>query len=254
MNHYQFAGEGVPPSNVQSNDITAEITNEEARENLSYLLAAYLRSKFSFYLRRTLFIIQFHYKQLFQIIILLAMLQMNTANDDFLINASVKLSQEMTSPLIDGFLHEGSYHLNTPCYQLQNPVGSGCTQGSPWSEFAQKMMGTLNVSMQVTDSFHPVYQVNPVHLPAIHNNCAKPHDCTLNVTTVSEPIYGWLDGEDVSLEAVGASEIKTKMMSRQQVLIYATGQIYPLNETDGQRTNCADINQATIEWAKSKLS
>jgi hypothetical protein len=69
MNHYQFAGEGVPPSNVQSNDITAEITNEEARENLSYLLAAYLRSKFSFYLRRTLFIIQFHYKQLFQIII-----------------------------------------------------------------------------------------------------------------------------------------------------------------------------------------
>lgn len=179
---------------------------------------------------------------------------MNSPTDDILLKASIEITQDLANPLIEGFEQEGSYHFNTPCYQLKNPEGSGCTQGSPWSEFAQKMMGTLNVSMQVTDSFHPVYQINPVHLPAIHNKCSTPNGCTLNVTTVSEPIYGWFDGQDVSLEPVAASEIKTKMMSRQQVIISATGQISPLNDTDGQGTNCADINQASIDWAKSKPS
>ena len=176
---------------------------------------------------------------------------MDSESDRKLLNSTLEVTKGLSDPLIEGFKQEGSYHFNTPCYQLENPEDSDCTQGSFWSEFSQRMMGTLNVSMQVTDSFHPVYQVNPVHLPAIHNKCSTSNSCTLNVTTVSEPIYSTLDSQDISLNACGASEIKTKMMSRQSIILAATGKVYPLEETDGGNP-CADINQASIDWAKSK--
>lgn len=48
MNHYQFAGDGIPPSNVKNNDITPEITNEQARRSISDILAAHIKSRYSF--------------------------------------------------------------------------------------------------------------------------------------------------------------------------------------------------------------
>lgn len=75
----------------------------------------------------------------------------------------------------------------------------------------------------------------------------------MNVTTVSEPIYSNLDSQDISLWSCAASEIKAKLMSRQSVLLKATGKTFDLNETDGGKTRCAEINQATIYWALKRL-
>lgn len=224
MNHYQFAGEGNPPFTVRSNDIKPEITNDEAKDLVASLISSHMKS----------------------------VLTIANENDKKLLENTLGKTKEIAQPMIEAFLLEGSYHFNTPCYQFDKPEGTGCTEGSQWSEYSQKLMGTLNVNAQVIDSFHPVYQINPVHLPAIHNNCSTPDNCVLNITTVSEPIYGYLDSQDISLNPCAASEIKTKMMSRQSIFLAAKGKVYPLEETDGGNI-CAEINQESINWAKSKV-
>lgn len=55
MNHYQFAGDGNPPSNVRNNDITPEITNEQARGSISDILAAHIKSILFYFCRLTLY-------------------------------------------------------------------------------------------------------------------------------------------------------------------------------------------------------
>ena len=47
------------------------------------------------------------------------------------------------------------------------------------------------------------------------------------------------------------SQITTKLLSRQSILYSATGIKYDLKETDGGNI-CAEINQASIDWAISK--
>ena len=131
MNHFQFSGEGKPYGMVKSNDIKAEITNEEARDRATTIIAAHMRKT----------------------------LDIETQEDREILDNSKKTTSSLAKPLIEAFKQEGSYHFNTPCYSLKNPEGSDCTQGSPWVEFSQKMMGSFNATMQVTDSFHPVYQV-----------------------------------------------------------------------------------------------
>ena len=104
----------------------------------------------------------------------------------------------------------------------------------------------------VTDVFHPVYETNPVHLPTIHNNCSiMPSGCVLNVSTVSQLIYPQLSALDIALQPIAASEIRTKLNSRQSVLFSATGNKFDFKETDGGNI-CAEINQASIDWAISK--
>ncbi len=223
MNHYQFAGEGIPPSNVANNDITASITNEQAWEAASDIIASFMHLS----------------------------LKTSTEKDKEVLVKAQEETNTLVNPLIEAFKLEGSYHFNTPCYTLDKPENTGCTQGSPWSELAQKLMAGPNASLEVTDSFHPVYQINPVHLPDIHNACDSPFSCTLNVTTVTQLLYPMFDSQDVSLYSPAASEIKVKLKSRQSILLKATGITYDLKETDGGN-RCAEINQFTIEWAKSK--
>lgn len=81
--------------------------------------------------------------------------------------------------------------------------------------------------------------------PAIHNKCSS--NCTLNITTVSQLVYS-----DSESGPNAALEIKIKLMSRQAILLSATGKTFDFNQTDGDNYRCAEINNKTIEWAISK--
>ena len=85
----------------------------------------------------------------------------------------------------------------------------------------------------------------PDPLPQIHNKCvqnAADVDCVLNVSTVSEE----------SFDPVAATEIKTKLMSRQSIILAATGQKLGFKVTDGDN-RCALINNQAMTWALGKL-
>lgn len=57
--------------------------------------------------------------------------------------------------------------------------------------FGDKGNASISVKQRNTDSFHPTYQVNPIHYANIWNQCSSPKDaqCTLNTSTVTQNIY-----------------------------------------------------------------
>ena len=169
--------------------------------------------------------------------------------DKSLISKYYDLTTRLVDPIIDALQMEGSYHLIPPCYSVDDK--SNCTLGSPWtSYFSQNIMGNDSTLVN-TDVFHPVYQVNPVHLPHIFNSCAnETSSCALNATTVSQLEYSTEDFLDISLEPVAAHEIKTKLSSRQAIIHAQTGVVVDLKISDAGNL-CANINNASINWAMS---
>lgn len=51
-----------------------------------------------------------------------------------------------------------------------------------------------------------------------------------------------------------ATEVKTKMSSRQKVQYHAGNIDADFHETDEVGNRCADINNASLDWAYSRLS
>lgn len=219
MNHYQFAGEGNPPLMVRSNDLKAEVSDESARDQITSIVSSFMR------------------------------INLNAGDDEdkSLLDKYSKSTARLLDPILDALQMEGSYYLNPPCYKNQT---AGCTLGSRWTEiFSQPIMGSTNASVIDLDVFHDVYQTNPVHLPQIFNSCAnQPSSCLLNVTTVTQLEYPTGSSFDISLQPVAASEMKTKLASRQAILHAYTGKSYDLKVTDAGNI-CADINTASIHWA-----
>jgi len=112
-----------------------------------------------------------------------------------------------------------------------------------------------NMKVDNDDNFHRVESVNPVHLPEVDSDCAKDSsNCTLKSITVSECIYEQLDKLDTGYYPVAASEIKTKISSRQRIQQHAGNQFADFHTEDEVGNRCADINNASIQWAYSHLS
>jgi hypothetical protein len=223
MNHYQFSGEGIPPTTIVQNDIDPEIDNSQARDQVTSILVAFMKIS----------------------------LGIQTDDDKRVISAFTDSTAELLNPLINAFLMDGHYALNPPCYLDKRP---NCTIGCPWSEHSQAVMGSnSNATVIGSDTFFKASQVFPDPLPAIHNKCDKTKDCVLNVTTISELVYGDTDTKaDESFDPVTASEIKTKLMSRQSILLAATGQKLDFKITDGD-DRCAMINNESLKWALTNL-
>jgi len=131
---------------------------------------------------------------------------------------------------------EGYYNLKVPCngHDLINTPSNLCLKGSPWvSEYAQRSMGGLfenpNIEVHTDDNFHRVYSVNPVHLPTITNKCTSSIDrdntdnipCTLETISVTENVYNSLDQFDSGFISIAATEMRSKLMSRQSVQVNA---------------------------------
>ena len=121
---------------------------------------------------------------------------------------------------------EGNYQMKQPCFanSLVGPVNDPtCLHGSPWNHlYTQSIMGGslpgVGMKIENDDNFHRVESVNPVHLSEIDNDCTKDSkNCTMKTITVSECIYEQLDKLDTGYYPVAASEIKTKISSRQKI-------------------------------------
>jgi len=78
--------------------------------------------------------------------------------------------------------------------------------------------------------------------------------CVLKTVTISENKYDFLDKLDTGYYANAASEIKTKITSRQRIQINAGNADADFSKADETGNRCAEINDASIKWAYNKVS
>jgi hypothetical protein len=176
-------------------------------------------------------------------------------------NASFEISDfthEFSAPMIESMLLEGFYNFKPACYDstLVNRDSPVCLQGSPWiSTVAQKTMGGLikndNIEVHTQDNFHRVYTVTPVHLPQTNNTCSGEADsgCTLETITVTENLYNTLDTFDSGFYPIAATEMRAKLLSRQNMQVKAGYTDTDFHEADEVGQRCEEINQKAIDWA-----
>merc|ERR1719453_732971 len=276
MNHMQFAS-GIPPSFVEDNDLQAEITEEEAHEQVVNDVAPFLGS-------------------------LVYPSDVDYVNT---VTARVEESTAFIQPLTDAFMMEGYEQFLPPCYcETEDEYGGlqygtcvdtpSCNGGVTWTEqYSQVIMGGLNdprvagLEIQAVDSIHFVTEEDPsCHLPHIHGNpvdnanpgsdsedtppiCENPSGCTLDLTTVTQHLYKnsgevdiWRFHFDIPTLDTGylplsAVEMKTKLKSRQSIWNAAGLQDVNFTESDigvaegGSGDRCGEINQAAIDYALS---
>lgn len=241
--HWSF-GSGPAPGLVHSHDLKPEVDEDAAHAMLGRVAADFLSS-------------------------------IITGNDTAIagVAAAVESSAPIIAPIVAALQSEGFIHLDQPACNTDYPLPPNCpayprypsgqqkgtnpphcTCGTPWSGTAQQVMaGTAKVD--VLDGVHPVSDISPIHLPHIWNNCsASEPDCVLQVTTVTYPIYAILDSEDTGFFSASASELRTKLKSRQSVQLAAGAASVNFTASDVVPSTCATINQAAWDWAMAHAS
>ena len=195
-------------------------------------------------------------------------------------------STDLTQPIVDALLLEGYWNFLPPCLcesfdeygyrQYGTCVDQpNCTGGSPWTtQYTQTQLAPAipGLTLHVEDSFHHVNEEKPsAHLPHIHgakaNNatpgsgvfpplCPEPNGCQLNITTVTENWYSYVDQvADTGFYPQSAHELRTKLKSRQAIYNAAGIQNVTLLETDipistgGAVDLCAEVNKKSLNWA-----
>lgn len=218
LSHIQFAA-GPPPPLVNQRDLKPEISIDDAHE----ILAGFISSFVAVHMGDTR-------------IGMMSIVDASHATSVFF------------NPIIAAYKMEGFYSFKPPCNS--NPPSPACTIGNPWSENAQNIMGGLKTaSLKDTDAFHPVYQINPVHLPHVNSNCTAPtSSCVIQTNTVTQNVYETLDSLDTGFISTSANEMRVKLKSRQAVMLAAGYKNVDFNTSDGSSL-CKIINQASFDWA-----
>lgn len=174
---------------------------------------------------------------------------------------NTSISDHLLAPLVEAMELEGFYNLKPACYTspLVNLEDPKCLHGSPWNAAnAQRIMagdfnGNKKISVNTNDNFHRVSSVTPIHLAEIDNTCDGSKKCTLESITVTENIYDW-DMMDTGFHPIAATEMRTKMMSRQAFWAAAGIENPDFHELDEVGFRCQEINDYAIQWAESKAS
>ena len=220
MSHMQFAS-GDPPELVKLRDLKPEISDDEAHTSVASLAAAFMA------------------------------VRLGNTKAILTLSSALNETGQFVQPIVNAYEYEGFYNFKPPCYD--NPHNDSCTLGCPFSETAQSIMGGLRPDdgkVVDVDTFHPVYQINPVHLPHVTTNCSSPSPtCVLNSVTVTQCVYDDLDDLDTGFVPTSASELRVKLKSRQTVMTAAGFKNVDFNKTDGFSI-CKIINQESINWAE----
>lgn len=243
MNHMQFAS-GTPPSNVAKNDLAPEISNTSAWSMTATTINDFLNANLQ-----------------------IARASVEAAAKQNL-QKEVRETGNIVRPIILSLRAEGFKHFKPPCnsdypmpecpaYPRYPSKAKGttpqvnCTCGTPWVQNVamQTMTNLSDVTIVSTDAIHPVSDITPVHLPHVWSKCAQEKGCTLNVTTVTYPVYDVLDGIDTGFYYTSASELKVKLKSRQAMWLAAGVPNVNYNKTDVNVNTCRDINIQSYEFA-----
>lgn len=228
VSHAQFLS-GPVPINVRNKDLVPDVTLEDAHNMTATSMVAFFDQ-----------IISGHKPSL-----------------------DIKSSYDVLKPMVDALEYEGYYYSKPACNNkpyLINPDDVTCLHGSPWNAANSQiqMGGELpNSTMKINsnDNFHDVEETNPVHLSEIDTKCAADSkNCTVEIVTVTQNYYGDFDKMDTGYHPQAASEMKSKMSSRQKVQEYAgvnSKNDFTADDEDGNR--CAEINDIAIKWAYDNL-
>jgi hypothetical protein len=224
MNHYQFVGNGTEPNYIKLEDLNAEISDSDALNNVTTITIAFMKSSlceyFSDCIDRRLYLSK-----------------RSAENVDLL------------SPILNSFKVEGFLYMYPPCYEFPHLTPPNCLLGSPWSEYAQSIMGAKS-NLNVSDTFQAINKL-PLKEPSILNNCSNVPSCSIKISTYTTIDYYNVyspnsDGDNYN--PVAALELRAELMSRQAIVLASTGKILNFNETDGGSI-CAQINQGAINLA-----
>lgn len=244
VTHMQFAS-GTPPDLVQQRDLIPEVTYEEAHSLIATDFMTFVNARLS-----------------------------NGADAAAVstLNSRLAETESFIAPILDSLKMEGYHNFRPPCLCTTDVCEEmpNCTAACPWTnEYSQVgMMGTDldGVTIANADSFHNVWETEPtVHLPSVQNSCESPDGCTLKTTTITQAVYhngeqleiwkktfdvAWLD---FGFFPVSAVELRTKLNSRQSIYFNAGIEDADFDELDGGHTQCAAINQASIDWANDRV-
>jgi hypothetical protein len=266
LNHWNFAaGTGTPPSNVKKNDLKSEVSAEDGHSAIAKMISDYVSAWIGSGSVKT---------------------SAMSALKEAITNTGTMVAPLIAAMEQEGHHYlkmpcDSDYPTNPTCQYPKYPDKSlgpakgppkplppkDCTCGSPWvMSTAQKMMAGLEMTSQsaatitTRDAFHDVSDVRPFHLPHIFtptpgtacklDSANAGASCHFESTTVTMPVYDSKDGLDTGLYPTTASELRTKLKSREAVWQQAgiTGVNY--SAVDRYNTSlCQSINQAALDWA-----
>lgn len=221
MTHMQFSS-GTPSDAVTKYDLKPEITDAEARLNVSLLTARFVETR------------------------------LGNSSSLSVLEAAVQQTGQFLQPLIQAYTWEGSYLFRPPCNEA--PPTPSCQVGCTWTQKAMTIMAELKqVQINDTDAFHPASEIFPaIHHPKISSRpCPTPDaSCTVSLTSVSQNIY-YKDASDSGLVPNAACEIRAKLKSRQSVMMAAGFKNVDFNTSDAG-SRCKAINQLAYSWALNR--
>ena len=276
LNHWSISS-GLPPSNVKAHDLPAEVNETAGHALIASMLSDFLVARFG--------------DGAAQAAAATALSGAYASTAALVAPLIAAFEMEGSSHL--NVPCDSDYPTNPTCAYPMYPDASlgprkpppsplppvDCTCGSHWvMQTAQPLMGGLGfspraatASLVTKDAFHDVSDVRPFHLPHIFHplpgtTCDTPSSgredaatavCVLNSTTVTMPIHDPLDRLDTGLYPLGATELRTKLKSRQAVWQSAgvPEADVPFNTTDRYNASiCREINSAAWSWALGSAS
>lgn len=227
MNHWQWSS-GTPAALVAARDLKAEISEVEAHTTAAKLMNDFINQRLGI-------------------------------SEGALVSGAVQATQSFVAPIIEAYNLEGSRHFNAPA-QIKGPgadkcVKGGCPDKSAWAPVAQGIIaGDLqgwhfNSTNEFVDCSSTPITGEEFHLPTITNNTATK---TVSTTTYSQCNWDLGDSQDTGFVYTSASEIGTKLSSRQCLLILGVGGQDDTPFSVDDPDFCMMSNQEAYKWAQSK--
>ena len=290
FNHMSFAGSETQPSFVLDNDIASTVPLAVAHTTAASVISAFLEDQLSASppASAALLISQASANTVTMVTPLITAFKMEGFNQFLQPCYCAPLNCVGNSTCLAGcpWTEQFSQRTMSALDDSSAPVDdSGMVTAI---EGTQPKWGGPAVSLDIRDSFHRLYTMPPVgtvHLPqiydgegggtfevgdewnlkgtvcpAITSTTTSEVTCSLKISTVSQSIYNVIDTElDTGFQPVAATEIKTKMRSRQSSWVAAGNATASFDALDGgYKTTfpnlCAEINQRSLDWAKSNAA
>jgi hypothetical protein len=231
MNHFQFAT-GNAPTLVAARDLKPEADSESSLNRASSIIGNFL-----------------------------AYVKTGDQTANNVVVSAVKTTGQFIAPIVSAFELEGSREFNAPKQKdgpLEDcPKGMCSGIGSVWAITAQEFIADKNaftshgLKLHVTNNYVELSSLPPFgefHLPNITVDASDSKQ--RNLPTYSQGYWELLDKFDTGFVSVSATEIGTKMMSRQCAYIRGIGipeSSAPFSLDDPNF--CAQMNQQAYQWA-----